>query len=48
MEPINLLFNSTLNIELVYVILEGIVKFSRMGMNDLDGNDETDFIYSED
>ena len=46
MEPINLLFNSTLNIEFVYVILEGIVKFSRMGMNDLDGNNEMEFIYS--
>jgi len=26
------LFNSTVNIEFVYVILEGIVKFSRMRM----------------
>ena len=29
-EPINMLFNSTVNIEFVYVILEGIVKFSSM------------------
>ena len=29
-EPICILFNSTLNIEFVYVILEGIVKFSKM------------------
>ena len=29
-EPISILFNSTLNIEFVYVILEGIVKFSRI------------------
>ena len=37
-EPINMLFNSTLNIEFVYVILEGIVTFSKMsfGSNALD------------
>ena len=29
-EPINMLFNSTLNIEFVYVILEGIVTFSKL------------------
>lgn len=36
-EPINLLFNSTLNIEFVYVILEGIVKFSKLSFD----SDET-------
>ena len=35
-EPINVSLHSTLNIEFVYVILEGIVKISRMN---LDGND---------
>lgn len=30
LEPICILLNSTLNIEFVYVILEGIVNFSRM------------------
>ena len=34
-EPINMLFNSTLNIEFVYVILEGIVKFSKMGLGEI-------------
>jgi len=29
-EPIRMLLDSTLNIEFVYVILEGIVKFSKM------------------
>ena len=29
-EPIRILLNSTLNIEIVYVILEGIVKASKM------------------
>ena len=32
-EPICILFNSTLNIEFVYVTLEGIVKFSRMNFS---------------
>mmetsp|Transcript_13980 Transcript_13980/g.19068 ORF Transcript_13980/g.19068 Transcript_13980/m.19068 type:complete len:292 (-) Transcript_13980:1034-1909(-) len=31
-EPINMLFNSTLNIEFVYVILEGIVKLSALSL----------------
>ena len=30
LEPIRMLLNSTLNIEFVYVMLEGIVKFSKM------------------
>ena len=41
-EPINLLFNSTLNIEFVYVILEGIVKFSKLSF-DSDERLETEF-----
>ena len=32
-EPINLHFNSTLNIEFVYVILDGIIKFSHTGLD---------------
>ena len=32
--PIRILFNSTLNIEFVYVILEGIVNFSKMSFAD--------------
>ena len=32
-EPIKILLNSTLNIEFVYVILEGIVKFSKMNFS---------------
>ena len=32
-EPISILLNSTLNIEFVYVILEGIVNFSRINFS---------------
>ena len=32
--PIRILLNSTLNIEVVYVILEGIVQFSKMNFSD--------------
>lgn len=46
-EPINLHFNSTLNIEFVYVILEGIVKFSHIDNDDMEDAD-LDFSYSED
>ena len=52
-EPINMLFNSTLNIEFVYVILEGIVKFSQMGLGEIspmsfDTEFEQDITYSKD
>ena len=39
-EPINMLFNSTLNIEFVYVILEGIVKLSKQTLDDADPNED--------
>ena len=32
-KPIRILLNSTLNIEIVYVILEGIVQFSKMNFS---------------
>ena len=34
------MFNSTLNIEFVYVILEGIGKFSRMSFATMDNESE--------
>ena len=39
-EPINMLFNSTLNIEFVYVILEGIVKLSKQTLDDAEADDD--------
>ena len=40
---VNMLFNSTLNIEFVYVVLEGIVKFSKVTFA-MDQSTDADFI----
>ena len=46
-EPISILFNSTLNIEFVYVILDGIVKFSQMNFASLDQDKDVFNLESE-